>query len=79
MSRLTEKRQDYVNALRRLDEAIAESKETPGSTTLKDGVIQRFELTYELCWKLIKFYLEYEGIKGPRVRVQPSVRPFSLV
>lgn len=27
-----------------------------------NGVIQRFEFTYELTWKLIKTYLEYEGI-----------------
>jgi nucleotidyltransferase substrate binding protein (TIGR01987 family) len=27
----------------------------------KDGVIKRFELTYELAWKIIQAYLENEG------------------
>lgn len=34
-----------------------------------DGVIQRFEFTYELAWKLMKAYLEYEGttnVNSPR-------------
>jgi nucleotidyltransferase substrate binding protein (TIGR01987 family) len=28
----------------------------------KEGVIQRFEYTFELAWKTIKDYLEYTGI-----------------
>lgn len=34
----------------------------------KDGVIQRFEFTVELLWKMLKIYLENEGIicKTPR-------------
>lgn len=29
----------------------------------KEGVIQRFEYTFELAWKTVKDYLEFEGIK----------------
>jgi nucleotidyltransferase substrate binding protein (TIGR01987 family) len=34
----------------------------------KDGVIQRFEFTFELLWKAFKIFLEYQGIetKTPR-------------
>lgn len=67
--RLNEKFKDFEKAIDRLKEAIDESNENPKSTTLKDGVIQRFEFTYELCWKLIKYFLEIEGIeeaKSPR-------------
>ena len=34
----------------------------------KDGVIKRFEFTWELLWKTLKIILEYEGIecKTPR-------------
>ncbi len=28
----------------------------------KEGVIQRFEYTYELAWKTLKDYLEYSGL-----------------
>ena len=30
----------------------------------KEGTIQRFEFTHELAWKVMKDYLEYEGITG---------------
>lgn len=61
--RWNEKIGDFNKALIRLEEAINESKENPKSSTLKDGVIQRFEFTYELCWKIIKYFLEKEGIQ----------------
>ena len=32
------------------------------STLEKEGVIQRFEYTYELAWKTLKDYLEYSGL-----------------
>jgi nucleotidyltransferase substrate binding protein (TIGR01987 family) len=69
MSRWNEKISDFNKAVNRLKEAIDESEKNPTLSTLKDGVIQRFEFTYELCWKLIKLYLETEGIleaKSPR-------------
>ncbi|OPJ61885.1 nucleotidyltransferase substrate binding protein [Clostridium chromiireducens] len=61
--RLNEKLNDFGKALLRLSEAIDESKNNSKSSTLKDGVIQRFEFCYEICWKLIKYYLENEGIQ----------------
>lgn len=68
-NRWYEKLDDFTRALKRLGESIDESIENETSTTLKDGVIQRFEFSYEICWKLIKYFLEYEGIesaKSPR-------------
>jgi nucleotidyltransferase substrate binding protein (TIGR01987 family) len=29
----------------------------------KEGIIQRFEFTFELAWKTLKDYLEYTGVK----------------
>jgi nucleotidyltransferase substrate binding protein (TIGR01987 family) len=37
----------------------------PERTVLRDGVIQRFELTFELSWKMLKRYLEQYGLERP--------------
>ncbi len=44
-------------ALARLDEALAMSREQPENDVIRDGVIQRFEYTMDLCWKLLQRYL----------------------
>lgn len=59
MTRLREKLENYQKALVRLKESLEESTSNP---LVYDGVIKRFEFTYELAWKLLKAYLEYEGI-----------------
>lgn len=45
-------------AFGRLIEGVQNSKDELD----KDGVIQRFEFTYELLWKTLKIYFENEGI-----------------
>lgn len=42
----------------------------------KDGVIQRFEFTFELLWKTIKVYLEDKGIlcKSPKDCLQQAFK-----
>jgi nucleotidyltransferase substrate binding protein (TIGR01987 family) len=42
----------------------------------KDGVIQRFEFTFELLWKTIKIYLENQGIivRSPRESFKEAFR-----
>jgi len=57
--RVRERLADYQKALFRLKEALEEDTSNP---LLYDAVIQRFEFTYELAWKLLKAYLELEGI-----------------
>ena len=53
---------NYKRAFGLLREAM-ETREVRELTQLeKEGVIQRFEYTWELAWKLIKDYLEHEGI-----------------
>jgi len=50
--------ENFEKAFKNLKEAIKIAK-----TDLDiDGTIKRFELCYELSWKVIKIYLEYEGI-----------------
>jgi len=54
--------ENYTEALNQLRFAVTEI-ENP-SDLEKEGTIQRFEFTHELAWKLMKDYLEYEGITG---------------
>jgi len=47
-------RADFARAVTRLDEAIA----LPKDPIVRDSAIQRFEISFELCWKFLKAYLE---------------------
>jgi nucleotidyltransferase substrate binding protein (TIGR01987 family) len=70
--RWDERISDYGKALERLEEAINDSKKIELSS-IRDGVIQRFEFTLELAWKTMKYYLNYEGIeeaKSPRSTIR---------
>lgn len=58
-NRLTERSTDFLAALSRLKEALAQ----PEDSFLRDASIQRFEFTYELAWKAIKLWLEGKDIK----------------
>ena len=51
-------------ALQRLEEGLAEWSAQSGNTLLRDGVIQRFEFTYELSHKMLRRFLE-AGAAGP--------------
>ncbi|MGF7186255.1 nucleotidyltransferase substrate binding protein (TIGR01987 family) [Desulfitispora alkaliphila] len=54
----------FSNALARLKEAAEELHKNDCSDVIRDGMIQRFEFTYELAWKTTKAYLEDLGIVG---------------
>jgi nucleotidyltransferase substrate binding protein (TIGR01987 family) len=54
---------NFESALSRLEEGIAYYETNP-IDLVKEGVIQRFEFTHELAWKLMKDFLEHEGIAG---------------
>lgn len=54
----------WMQALKRLSEAVAEASANPASSTLRDGVIQRFEFCFELTWKGLKAALEHDGFSG---------------
>ncbi|KAB3535522.1 nucleotidyltransferase [Alkaliphilus pronyensis] len=61
MGKFKTKRVNYKKALDRLKEAAEEFNNTT-SDVVRDGLIQRFEFTYELSWKTAKEYLEDVGI-----------------
>lgn len=62
---------NYRRALAKLSEAVeslsdTESLNAPIQELIKEGVIQRFEYTHELAWKVIKDYAEYQGFTDVR-------------
>lgn len=70
MKRFNERKEEYYNALERLKEAL----EREVDDVVIDGVLHRFEFTFELAWKTVKDYLEYLGmtekIGSPREIIQ---------
>ena len=54
----------YHKALARLAEIVGASKRRALNEFERDGLVQRFEFTHELSWKLMKAYAEYQGFDG---------------
>lgn len=55
---------NYRRALHQLTLAMQLLEQRPLSDLEQQGIIQGFEFTHELAWKVLKNYLEYEGIQG---------------
>lgn len=53
---------NFRRAFLLLREAIELSQERPLSNLEQEGTIQRFEYSWELAWKTLKDYLEFQGI-----------------
>jgi nucleotidyltransferase substrate binding protein (TIGR01987 family) len=45
------------NAIERLREGLARHRSEPTDEQLRDGLIQRFEFTYELCHRLLRRFI----------------------
>lgn len=58
MSDITLDLRPLVHAMQRLDEGLARYRQDVTDTQIRDGLIQRFEFTYEISHKMLKRYLE---------------------
>lgn len=47
-----------LSAIDRLDEGVVRYRADTSDTQIRDGLIQRFEFTYEISHKMLKRYLE---------------------
>ena len=56
--RYKQRRKSFEFVVSRLQEALNEQP----SELVIDGVLHRFEFTFELAWKTMKNYLEYMGV-----------------
>ena len=72
MKRFEERVKDLTNATLRLKEALKQDE----NEIVIDGVLHRFEFTFELAWKTLKDYLNYLGVKqdtgSPREVIKES-------
>lgn len=65
---------NYHRAFVLLREAIELAEERPLSPLEQEGVIQRFEYTWELAWKVMKDYLDYQGVSLTSVTPRATIR-----
>ncbi len=65
--------QNFERAFLRLREAL---EQNPASLTAleKEGIIQRFEYTFELAWKVLKDKMEFDGLEINQVSPKGVVR-----
>ena len=74
--------ENYDKALARLRKAVdIIAAEQHGSSEvddlLKEGLVQRFEYTQELAWKVMKDYEEYQGytdVQGSRDAIRRALQ-----
>ncbi|ANQ48439.1 nucleotidyltransferase [Flammeovirga sp. MY04] len=60
-TRWKERYQDLSKSFQKLQEAL---KRDHDDEIIRAGIIQFFEMTFELSWKTLKDYLESEGLKS---------------
>ncbi|MBU8906561.1 HI0074 family nucleotidyltransferase substrate-binding subunit [Desertibacillus haloalkaliphilus] len=60
VNKLQDKLSDLEKAFKKLQESL--QRDPRADDIVIDATIQRFEFTYELSWKLMKSYLEYNGV-----------------
>jgi nucleotidyltransferase substrate binding protein (TIGR01987 family) len=60
-----------ANAVRRLREGLARYEREPRDEQIRDGLIQRFEFTYELSHKMLRRYLKETAASPDAIEQMP--------
>lgn len=66
--------ENYKRAFGLLREAIETLDERETTQLEKEGIIQRFEYTWELSWKVMKDYLDHQGVIVQPVTPRATIR-----
>ena len=74
LPRWEQKLGNYRKALRRLAEVVNVAKVRDLNEFEADGLIQRFEFTFELAWKLMKSYADYQGVDKEIMGSRDAIR-----
>lgn len=61
----------FENTIQRLQEGLVRYQRDTSDTQIRDGLIQRFEFTYELSHKVLKRYLESSSPSPEQFDVMP--------
>ena len=69
--KLDERKSDFSKALKRLEEALEKDL---SDDLILDGIIQRFEFTFEQACKVMKLYLEDQGILDEALAPRSTIR-----
>ncbi|MEQ6376347.1 HI0074 family nucleotidyltransferase substrate-binding subunit [Bacillaceae bacterium S4-13-56] len=75
MNKVMDKVTDLEKAIKKLHEAL--ERDATNDDIVIDATIQRFEFTYELSWKILKAYLEYNGlleVSSPRRTIKEAFK-----
>ena len=59
------------NAVRRVREGLARYEREPADEQIRDGLIQRFEFTYELSHKMLRRYLKETAASPDEIERMP--------
>jgi len=59
--------ENYTRAVTRLEEGVTLLRQRPLSAMEREGLVGRFQFTWELAWKVLKDYLVATGIHLPMV------------
>ena len=72
----TNRLSERINEFARANAQLAKACARPKDEFMRDAVIQRFEFTYELAWKMLKLKLAAEGVSAntPRETLQEALR-----
>ncbi len=63
MKRFLERLENYRKALKNINDVCDCIKENGLNNIYIMALVQAFEMSFELAWKVLKDYLEFEGIK----------------
>lgn len=57
----------FERAIERLEEALEVHQSNTADALIRDGLIQRFEFTYELAYNILKRYLEFASANPEQI------------